>query len=277
MKYYARLHRSDRLRTGRRSSSPPPELEARLAAALRGAAICRPGSSKCSPASASGAGGSRTTRSRTGRPRAARKALAAADVAAERHRRPDLRRRLPRAVRAGHRLRRRRRARHQPRRRRLRRQQRLPRRAQRHRRRRQPHRAGPVPGRARRLLRNGPRDQRDVIDRMVRTQVDANCSANRVATLTGGSGAVAVLVDGRDLRASSAGKLLGGATQERPAAPRPVPLGLRVDLAGRPWTPSSRLVRATRRLRRAWLRKGIDLGLRHVHGAVHGDRRRRRC
>ena len=91
---------------------------------------------------------------------AARKALDASNVRPAGRPGADLRRRLPRAVRAGHRLPRRRGAGHQHRGGGLRPQQRLPGRAQRHRGHRQPHRAGPDPGRPGRLVRDGPRDQR---------------------------------------------------------------------------------------------------------------------
>ena len=69
--------------------------------------------------------------------------------------------RLPRALRAGDGLPGGRRARRRPGRRGLRRQQRLPGRAQRDRRHRQPDRTRPDPRRDGRLLRNGPRDQRN--------------------------------------------------------------------------------------------------------------------
>ena len=155
------------------------ELEARLEPRLRGAAHPRRaarGADRDRRAAVVGPGlpglrgggrrGASTRSGGVGRP-------------ARRDRRPDLRRRLPRAVRAGDRLPGRRRGRGQPRRGGLRRQQRLPRRAQRHGRHRQPDRAGPDPRGAGRLVRDGPRDQRHHDRRDARDRGRWRCSSTR--------------------------------------------------------------------------------------------------
>ena len=134
------------------------ELEQRLEPLYSKLRIA-PGNSKPGPASRNAAGGMSDIGSATARRK----------PCAERWRIPtsprgfgraDLRRRVPRAFRAGDGVRRRRESRHQSRRRGVRRQQRLPGRPQRHGGHRQSYRAGPDSRRHGRQLRNGPRDRR---------------------------------------------------------------------------------------------------------------------
>ena len=64
-----------------------------------------------------------------------------------------------------------------------------------------------------------------VIDQMVQSK-SMDVFKQAVATLTGGSGAVAVLVVDKELSSAQRRQLLGGADQERAAVPQSLSLGL---------------------------------------------------
>ena len=98
----------------------------------------------------------------------------------------------------------------------LRPQQRLPRRPQRHRGHRQPHRTRPGAGRAGGVLPRRPARSTRTSSTGWSGRSRSSCSASRVATLTGGSGAVAVLVVGEELSREKRRRLLGGVTQNAP-------------------------------------------------------------
>jgi 3-oxoacyl-[acyl-carrier-protein] synthase-3 len=114
----------------------------------------------------------------------------------------------------------------------------------------------------------------NVIDRMVRTQ-SAELFRESVATLTGGSGAVAVLVTGPELSRERRRKLLGGVTQNAPQHNSLCRWGLQSILpaagavagaaAGRVFGPGTlALVQKGVDNAGALVQRGVDLGLRHV-------------
>ena len=166
----------------------------------------------------------------------------------------DLRRGLPRAVRAGDGLPGRRRDRRRARRRGLRHQQRLPRRAQRHGRRRQPDRAGPDPRGVGRLVRDRPRDQRHRHRGDAPVQDDGSVrvlAGHADRRLGGGRRAV----DRRlVLRLRGGDGCSAGSLQTRPAVPRALPLGDRghhAQARGVPAVRGHRLGRGAQARRRA--------------------------
>lgn len=111
------------------------------------------------------------------------------------------------------------------------------------------------------------------IDRMVRTK-SRELFAESVATLTGGSGAVGVLVTGPELARQKRRRLVGGVTKAAPQHHALCRWGLEsllpaaaVGAVDRVLGPASALVRRGMDLgagATALLRQGLDLGLRHV-------------
>jgi 3-oxoacyl-[acyl-carrier-protein] synthase-3 len=114
----------------------------------------------------------------------------------------------------------------------------------------------------------------NVIDRMVRTK-SVELFRESVATLTGGSGAVAVLVVGEELSRERRRKLLGGVTQNAPQhnslcrwglqSILPTAVGTAVGTVERVFGHNAgALVQKGVDNAGALVQKGVDLGLRHV-------------
>ena len=110
------------------------------------------------------------------------------------------------------------------------------------------------------------------IDRMVRTK-SRELFAESVATLTGGSGAVGVLVTGPELSRGKRRRLVGGVTKAAPQHHALCRWGLESVLPAAVGAVDRVLAPATALVRRgidlgagatALLRQGLDLGLRHV-------------
>jgi 3-oxoacyl-[acyl-carrier-protein] synthase-3 len=99
----------------------------------------------------------------------------------------------------------------------------------------------------------------NVIDRMVRTK-SPELFRESVATLTGGSGAVAVLVTGEEMSREKRRKLLGGVTQNAPQYNSLCRWGLQslLPVAG------AAAERVFGHNAIALVQKGVDLGMRHV-------------
>ncbi|MBN9122649.1 MAG: 3-oxoacyl-ACP synthase III [Planctomycetes bacterium] len=99
----------------------------------------------------------------------------------------------------------------------------------------------------------------NVIDRMVRTK-SPELFRESVATLTGGSGAVAVLVTGEELSREKRRKLLGGVTQNAPQYNALCRWGLQSLLPAA----GAAAERVFGHNAVALVQKGVDLGMRHV-------------
>jgi acyl-CoA:acyl-CoA alkyltransferase len=99
----------------------------------------------------------------------------------------------------------------------------------------------------------------NVIDRMVRTK-SVELFRESVATLTGGSGAVAVLVVGEELSRAKRRKLLGGVTQNAPQYNSLCRWGLQSLLPAA----GAAAERVFGQSAIALVQKGVDLGMRHV-------------
>jgi acyl-CoA:acyl-CoA alkyltransferase len=99
----------------------------------------------------------------------------------------------------------------------------------------------------------------NVIDRMVRTK-SPELFRESVATLTGGSGAVAVLVTSEELSSEKRRKLIGGVTQNAPQHNSLCKWGLQsiLPVAG------AAAERVFGQNALALVQKGVDLGIRHV-------------
>ncbi len=110
----------------------------------------------------------------------------------------------------------------------------------------------------------------NVIDRMVRTK-SVELFRESIATLTGGSGAVAVLVVSEELSREKRRKLLGGVTQNAPQHHSLCKWGLQSILPAAVGTVERVLGQSAAGLvqkgvdnANALMQKGVDLGLRHV-------------
>jgi 3-oxoacyl-[acyl-carrier-protein] synthase-3 len=107
----------------------------------------------------------------------------------------------------------------------------------------------------------------NMIDQMVRTK-SVELFRESVATLTGGSGAVAVLVVSEELSREKRRKLLGGVTQNAPQHNGLCRWGLQSVLpaaAGRVFGPgAAALVQRGVEGAGALVQKGVDFGMRHV-------------